>query len=163
MRQSHRKWPCTFSLVTWCKRCGTCPFRRSRRLLDRQEDRKIIVCTHPREGLPGVGDRSLIKLEKSVFGLQESGRLWWLEFWEVFVDAGFVQSKRYPATFYFYDGDNKLRGKAGCHVDDCLWGGTGSAGGSSKEIAVQTRDMGRLHGVRKKGETQARHHRSGSA
>ena len=71
-------------------------------LTGREHDRDI-YCKPPKEGLPGVPPRSLIKLVKGAYGLREAPRLWYLRAKDILKDAGFEELQTAKACFILRD------------------------------------------------------------
>ena len=86
--------------------------------------RKLFI-RPPKEGIKGVPDGCLIELIKSVFGLRESPRLWWLQFRDCILEAGFEELRYAPGVFVMRNAAGYLMGMLCVHVDDCLWAGEG--------------------------------------
>ena len=79
----------------------------------------------PRGGLPGVAPGSLVRLKKSVYGLAEAPRAWWVKLRAALADAGFVESRLEKATFALRTKKGELCGLACTHVDDVIFTGFG--------------------------------------
>ena len=65
----------------------------------------------------------LWKLRKTVYGLCDAARQWYLRVKYVLLDLGASVSSLDPALFYWKEGD-KVVGVVCTHVDDFLWAGT---------------------------------------
>ena len=96
--------------------------------LSRVFDSRNLYMRPPREGLPGVDSRSLLKLKKGVYGLCNAPRLWWRKLRQVLLGLGFIELKLLPCVFvvWNYDSDAKpvsLQGVLAVHVDDVILAG----------------------------------------
>ena len=80
----------------------------------------------PQQGLPGVETGSLLKLNKSAYGLSDAPRSWWLRFKTVLEEAGWIESDLDRGSFRLYD-HGELVGVGGPHVDDFIVTGFGAA------------------------------------
>ena len=75
----------------------------------------------PRE----VNTNKLWKLNKTVYGLADASRTWYLRVRGELLKLG-VQVSKYDEAIFFWIVDEKLEGLLCCHVDDFLWGGSES-------------------------------------
>ena len=97
---------------------------------DEQPDQQLFMA-QPREGLPGLHPKQLIKILKGVFGLATAPRQWWaklkrtlLAVEEKLGDYVFRlhQHSLDPALYYGYDKHGELCAVVVAHVDDLLLG-----------------------------------------
>ena len=65
------------------------------------------------------------RLRKTVYGLTDASRTWYLKVREELLKTGVEVSMYDEAVFFWHDGDN-LGGMLCCHVDDFFWGGNES-------------------------------------
>ena len=70
-----------------------------------------------------AGTSKLWNLLKTVYGLCDEPRTWYLRVKEVLLESGTIKSKFDDSLFYWLKND-KLEGVICCHVDDFYWGGT---------------------------------------
>ena len=75
----------------------------------------------PRE----VNTNKLWKLNKTVYGLADASRTWYLRVRGELLKLG-VQVSKYDEAIFFWIADEKLEGLLCCHVNDFLWGGSES-------------------------------------
>ncbi|CAK0869680.1 unnamed protein product [Prorocentrum cordatum] len=98
---------------------------------DEQPDQQLHV-PQPREGLPGLNPKQLIKILKGVFGLATAPRPWWAKLKRTFMAVEEKLSDNYvfrlhqhsldPALYYGYDQHGELCAVVVAHVDDLLLG-----------------------------------------
>ena len=63
------------------------------------------------------------KLNKTVYGLADASRTWYLRVKEELTKLGVISSK-YDEAIFYWKTSKGLEGLLCCHVDDFLWGGT---------------------------------------
>ena len=63
------------------------------------------------------------KLKKTVYGLSDASRTWYLRVKEEFISCGATVS-RYDEAIFFWRYQGNLHGIMCCHVDDFCWGGS---------------------------------------
>lgn len=83
-------------------------------------EREVYLCPPPE-----FNCGRLWKLKKTVYGLCDAARQWYLRVKCVLLDLGASVSSLDPALFYWKEGD-KVEGVVCTHVDDFLWAGTSS-------------------------------------
>ncbi|CAK0846224.1 unnamed protein product, partial [Prorocentrum cordatum] len=98
---------------------------------DEQPDQQLYMA-QPREGLPGLNPKQLIKILKGVFGLATAPRQWWAKLKRTLLAVeeklsdNYVfrlhQHSLYPALYYGYDQHGELCAVVVAHVDDLLLG-----------------------------------------
>ena len=92
-------------------------------LSGKETDREIYVRA-PKEGLPSteyagyVPPFALLKVLKSIYGLTEAPRLWYLMAREVFEKCGYVELKMSKSTFVLVDEHGLTQSICNLHVDD---------------------------------------------
>lgn len=82
-------------------------------------DREVLLKPPPEAENPNM----LWKLKKSVYGLGDGGRMWYLKVEQEVTKLNATKSKYDPAVFMWYDDEGDLQGIIAAHVDDFLWGG----------------------------------------
>ncbi|CAK0864559.1 unnamed protein product, partial [Prorocentrum cordatum] len=98
---------------------------------DEQPDQQLYMA-QPREGLPGLNPKQLIKILKGVFGLATAPRQWWAKLKRTLLAVKEKLSDNYafrlhqhsldPALYYGYDQHGELCAVVVAHVDDLLLG-----------------------------------------
>ncbi|CAK0817025.1 unnamed protein product, partial [Prorocentrum cordatum] len=98
---------------------------------DEQPDQQLHMA-QPREGLPGLNPKQLIKILKGVFGLATAPRQWWAKLKRKLLAVEEKLSDNYafrlhqhsldPALYYGYDQHGELCAVVVAHVDDLLLG-----------------------------------------
>ncbi|CAK0847915.1 unnamed protein product [Prorocentrum cordatum] len=98
---------------------------------DEQPDQQLHMA-QPREGLPGLNPKQLIKILKGVFGLATAPRQWWAKLKRTLLAVEEKLSDNYmfrlhqhsldPALYYGYDQHGELCAVVVAHVDDLLLG-----------------------------------------
>ncbi|CAK0807406.1 unnamed protein product, partial [Prorocentrum cordatum] len=98
---------------------------------DEQPDQQLYMA-QPREGLPGLNPKQLIKILKGVFGLATAPRQWWAKLKRTLLAVEEKLSNNYvfrlhqhsldPALYYGYDQHGELCAVVVAHVDDLLLG-----------------------------------------
>ena len=74
----------------------------------------------PKEGIPGVGEDSVIELCKCVYGLMDAPRKWWESITSTLVSLGMKQSNLDPCTFFWHgNGKEHERHLQGGCVSSC--------------------------------------------
>ena len=98
---------------------------------DEQPDQQLFMA-QPREGLPGLHPKQLIKILKGVFGLATAPRQWWAKLKRTLLAVEEKLGDNYvfrlrqhsldPALYYGYDKHGELCALVVAHVDDLLLG-----------------------------------------
>ncbi|CAK0891483.1 unnamed protein product [Prorocentrum cordatum] len=98
---------------------------------DEQPDQQLYMA-QPREGLPGLNPKQLIKILKGVFGLATAPRQWWAKLKRTLLAVEEKLSDNYvfrlhqhsldPALYCGYDQHGELCAVVVAHVDDLLLG-----------------------------------------
>lgn len=104
------------SSLNW--KCNTIDIRAAF-LQGKPIDRDVFLRPPKDLGLQG----KLWKLRRTVYGLVDASRSWYLSVRETLINLGCKQSKLDPALFLWYSGE-KLSGMFAMHVDDFIWSGT---------------------------------------
>ena len=86
-----------------------------------QIDREVYVVPPPEAGV----HKKLWKLNKTIYGLCDASRAWYLRSSEEIIEKGAIRSKYDNAVFYKRDGSNLL-GIVCSHVDDFFYNGSQS-------------------------------------
>ena len=83
---------------------------------------RVLLLKPPRGGLPGEGDLSdtAILARVPIYGIGDSGRMFWKRLREEFIAAGFQENKVSKALYSFQK-DGIVKCMVGTHVDDILW------------------------------------------
>ena len=66
---------------------------------------------------------TLCRLNKTVYGLNDASRTWYLRIRDEFIASGTRVSK-FDEAIFFWHSKNKLQGVVCSHVDDFFWGGS---------------------------------------
>ncbi|CAE7928011.1 RE1, partial [Symbiodinium necroappetens] len=87
-----------------------------------------LYCSQPREGIPGVHPKQLIRLLKTCYGLTDGPFAWYQHLSKRLLRDGYMQSRSDPCVFLLHEktsnGENKeLKGIIGVATDDLLHGG----------------------------------------
>ena len=92
-------------------------------LSGKETEREIFVRA-PKEGLPATEDTayvppfSLMQVLKSIHGLAEAPRLWYLRAREIFEKCRYKELKISKSTFVLFSSDNLTQSICNLHVDD---------------------------------------------
>ena len=92
-------------------------------LSGKNTDREIYVRA-PKEGLPATKSTgyippfSLMRVLKSIYGLTEAPRLWYLRAREIFEECGYTELKMSKSTFVLIGPDDMTHSICNLHVDD---------------------------------------------
>ncbi len=89
------------------------------------EDHRDIYIKPPKEGLPGIREGQVLRLNKGAYGLANAPRLWWRRIRSILESVGMTELKLLPCTFAKWHRDKngnkiKLSGILALHVDDLL-------------------------------------------
>ena len=84
------------------------------------------------------------RLRKTVYGLADAPRVWFLRLREEILKLGAKETSLDSGVFYWYV-DNKLEGIMACFVDDQLWGGSTSFAHNVIEKLRTTFDISHEH------------------
>jgi len=95
-----------------------------------------LYCELPRGGIPGVPGGSLVRLDRSVYGLGDAPMLWWKKVQRTMLEGGWLPSALDPCLFRLYGETGELVGLACWHVDDVLC--VGAVGDKVFEAAVKS-------------------------
>ncbi|CAE7259161.1 RE1, partial [Symbiodinium sp. CCMP2456] len=87
-----------------------------------------LYCTQPKEGIPGVHPRQLIKLLKTCYGLTDGPFAWYQHLSKRLLKDGYTVSRADPCVFLLHekggqDENLRLKGVIGVATDDLLHGG----------------------------------------
>ncbi|CAE7350468.1 RE1 [Symbiodinium sp. CCMP2456] len=87
-----------------------------------------LYCTQPKEGIPGIHPRQLIKLLKTCYGLTDGPFAWYQHLSKRLLKDGYTVSRADPCVFLLHEkgaqGENlRLKGVIGVATDDLLHGG----------------------------------------
>ena len=83
---------------------------------------RVLLLKPPKGGLPGEGDVSdaAILARVPIYGIGDSGRLFWKQLREEFQKVG-LRANRITKALYSYSIDGRVKVMVGTHVDDILW------------------------------------------
>jgi hypothetical protein len=90
------------------------------------EDRfRPLYAHHPPGGIPGVDSEAVIEIVGNLYGQNDAPAAWFQTFDRELKALGWTPSAFDACLYHLRDTDNRLIGLLGCHVDDCLVGGSG--------------------------------------
>ena len=93
----------------------------------------------PKEGIPGLQPDQLLEVAKSVYGLPDAARSWFLAFVEFVVGLGFRQHRLDPCWLLYWNSDGSTVAMILLHVDDRCNAGDGSPKHHELMEAIETR------------------------
>ena len=82
---------------------------------------RVLLLRQPRGGLPQVDPNAALLVQVPVYGLTDTGRLFWLRLSSDAKKAGLTPSIIYPPFFYKLDEQNRGIAMLTAHVDDLLY------------------------------------------
>ncbi len=115
--------------------------------LSRENTDREIYCRLPREGLPLVAPRSLIKLVKGAYGLREAPRLWYLRIRKLILQAGSEELRTSKGSFVLRDRQGKDSTTVGMlvsHVDDACYAGSGKVYDEAVQKLRKSLNIGKI-------------------
>lgn len=92
-----------------------------------------LYCELPAGGIPGIAPGSLIRIDRSVYGLGDAPMKWWQKVQRTMLAGGWRQSVLDPCLFTVFNDDGSIAGVACWHVDDVLCAGSGKVYETARE------------------------------
>ena len=77
----------------------------------------------PTEGVPGVHQRQLLKLNKTCYGLTDGPYAWYQHVSRILKELGYQKSRADPCLFYLFNDKEEIEGIIGLATDDMIHGG----------------------------------------